>query len=102
MSDHAPFPPAIYYKVVTNAPVIDLNAFAPRDYHLEARLQAGISSNSEDAPPKPSKAFLRMFYYRRDEAQTGGGWRLLEESQDVPAHLAVLREKDPRHERAKT
>ena len=27
------FPPLIYYKIFTHAPVVDIGAFAPRDYH---------------------------------------------------------------------
>ena len=26
------FPPKIYYKIFTRRPVIDMNAFSPRDY----------------------------------------------------------------------
>ncbi len=54
------FPPTVYYKIFTSR-VVDLNAFAPRDYHDQAcRAAGGAPSTDPD------------FWYRRVDYNT---WR---------------------------
>ena len=48
------FPPTIYYKIFTNAPVCDVGSFAPKDYTTSKQINPGTLHNQEQLPPPPS------------------------------------------------
>jgi len=54
------FPPSIYYKIYTHGAVVDVGAFAPRNYAAERRIKEAL-------PPEDS-------WYEREE---NNGWRPL-------------------------
>jgi hypothetical protein len=70
------FPPAIYYKVYTHAPVTDVGAFAPRDY--QAAFQPPPVMIHNHVKPSDARAELlaaansHSGWYRRAE---NNGWR---------------------------
>ena len=70
------FPPAIYYKVYTHAPVTDVGAFAPRDYTSHLQPPPVVLHNH--ARPGEGRAEMMAIamehdgWYRRSE---NNGWR---------------------------
>jgi len=65
------FPPAIYYKVYTHAPVADVGAFAPRDYTATFQPPPVVLHNKEKAGERVARE-NRQGWYRRVE---NNGWR---------------------------
>ena len=65
------FPPTVYYKVYTHAPVSDIGAFAPRDYTAHKQAPAIVLHNhakpGRQRPPQGHSG-----WYRRVE---NNGWR---------------------------
>lgn len=45
------FPPTIYYKMFTNAPLCDVNSFAPKDYTREKGMEAAQRHNHAEGAP---------------------------------------------------
>ena len=63
------FPPLIYYKIFAHGPVVDINAFAPRDYMKIKREKKKTTVDikfDKDADPKFNG------WYERFE---NNGWR---------------------------
>ena len=70
------FPPAIYYKVYTHAPVTDIGAFAPRDYteHYQPP-PIVVHNHATPGDQRHEMALIAMEFdgwYRRKE---NNGWR---------------------------
>ena len=65
------FPPAIYYKVFTHAPISDIGAFAPRDYTAHKQAPAIVlHHHAKPGRQKPPQG--HSGWYRRVE---NNGWR---------------------------
>ena len=65
------FPPAIYYKVYTHAPVTDIGAFAPRDYTAHAQ-PPPIALHNHGKEELLAHSLAHDGWYRRSE---NNGWR---------------------------
>jgi hypothetical protein len=65
------FPPAIYYKVYTHAPVTDIGAFAPRDYTAHFQ-PPPIAVHNHGRSDLLKAAAEHSGWYRRSE---NNGWR---------------------------
>lgn len=70
------FPPAIFYKVFTHAPVADVGAFAPRDYTKQGQPPPVVLHNHAKAGDARAELFAAIAshdgWYRRSE---NNGWR---------------------------
>lgn len=101
LAAYAPFPPAIFYKIFTTTPVVDVNAFAPRpNYQHEqirtAEYRAKSHQNAEHLlGSRPlsvlSHEELQQCYIRTDR-NTNNGWRMIQHlSSSVFTQMCWLR-----------
>lgn len=63
------FPPLIYYKIFTHGGLVDINAFAPRDYMKMKKEQKKTTINITF--DKPEKDNFKGWYHRVEN----NGWR---------------------------
>jgi len=55
------FPPKIYYKIYTHRPLCDINAFAPRNYSLEKRIEPSSLHNKTSSTSSINIATQNQF-----------------------------------------
>lgn len=81
----ASFPPIIYFKIYTTQSVLDINAFAPRNYVQQRRTRVGVIHTRSQFDVSDAQGQKdRAEWYQRWE---NNGWR--------PITDKVLAEKDP-------
>ena len=72
------FPPLIYYKIFTHGGIVDINAFAPRDYHgLKKELRKDTFTTTYDKPENDK----HDGWYQRIERN---GWRPISDKMLTP------------------
>eukprot|EP00762_Andalucia_godoyi_P005642 ANDGO_06483.mRNA.1 variant len=97
------FPPTIYYKIFTHAPLVDVNAYAPRDYTKQRR--ADFKRSGMEQPnlgvtmsSLGSVGAASWYAYRRTE---NNPWRpvaeklVQEDISNLPFHAAYSRSTSP-------
>eukprot|EP01083_Nonionella_stella_P295794 1005161_1 len=83
----ASFPPTLYYKIYTHVGVVDINAFAPRDYVTQRR----VESVSQMPDPPVDDIDPDRGWYQRCE---NNGWRPVAESNITTISEVGLREAE--------
>jgi hypothetical protein len=72
----ASFPPLIYYKIFTKAPLCDVNAFAPRDY-VKSKMYHNAATvnnwNNEESKRDKEQRMSRLNFHKKKKVYRRGG-----------------------------
>lgn len=90
------FPPLIYYKIFSHGGIVDINAFAPRDYvKIKKDLGKDKISVTFDKPEMTGKKDDKNGWYRRAE---NNGWRPISDKSLTPHDQVELKSGDKKKE----